>query len=98
VQESGAPEPDLDERRLHAGQHARHASLVEVADQAAAAGALDVHLLHDAVLEDRGARLARGDVHQDLDAHARAPLAPQAMPPARSSSAVSKSGSPMTPE
>src|SRR6185437_4103925 len=98
----GALQPDLDERRLHARQHARYAPLVEVAHQAAAAGALDVDLLHHAVLEQRGARLARGDVDQDLGAHAAppspAPAGHSAMPAAASSCAVSYSGNPMTPE
>ena len=56
VQERGALEADLDERGLHAGQHARDAAQVDVADQAARAGALDVQLLHDALLEHRDAR------------------------------------------
>src|SRR5207253_5249201 len=68
VQERGALETDLDERRLHAGQHARYAPLVQVAHEPAAAQALDVDLLHRAVLEDGGAGLARRDVDQDLDA------------------------------
>src|ERR1700684_87917 len=49
-QEGGALQSNLDERRLHAGQHARHAPLVEVAHKSAAAGAFDVQLLHHAVL------------------------------------------------
>src|SRR2546426_8747132 len=40
-------QPDLDERRLHAGQHARHAPHADVADQPAARGALDEELLHN---------------------------------------------------
>jgi hypothetical protein len=96
MQERGAREADLDERRLHAGQHARDAALVEVADDAAAARALDVHLLQHAVLEQRGARLARRDVDEDLDAHAAPPQSGRPAP--RSSSAVSASGNPTTPE
>src|SRR4029079_17644015 len=40
VEERVALEPDVDERRLHAGQHPRDAPLVDVADRAARAGAL----------------------------------------------------------
>jgi hypothetical protein len=35
VQEGGALEADVDEGRLHAGQHAHHAAEVDVADEAA---------------------------------------------------------------
>ena len=48
VQEGGALEADVDEGRLHAGQHAHDLAEVEVADDAAARGALDVQLLHHA--------------------------------------------------
>ena len=70
VQERGALEAGVDERRLHARQHARHAPLVDVADDAAAAGALDEDLVQHAVLEQRRARFARADVDQDLGRHA----------------------------
>jgi hypothetical protein len=69
VQERGARQPDLDERRLHAGQHAAHAAEIDVAHQAAARVALDVQLLHGALLGDRHPRLLRGDVDQDLLVH-----------------------------
>jgi hypothetical protein len=46
MQERGAFQADLDERRLHAGQHARDLAHVDVADQAAAGGALDYQFLH----------------------------------------------------
>ena len=69
VQERGALEADLDEGALHAGQHARDAAEVDVADQPARARALDVQLLHDALLEHRDARLLRRHVDEDLVAH-----------------------------
>ncbi len=69
VQERGALEPDLDERGLHAGQHPHHAAHVDVADDAAARGALDVQLLHHAVRHHRDARLLRRDVDEDLFGH-----------------------------
>ena len=69
VQERRALEADLDERALHAGQHARDAAEVDVADEAARARALDVQLLHDALLEHRDARFLRRDVDEDFVRH-----------------------------
>ena len=59
VQERRALEADLDERALHAGQHARDAAEIDVADEAARARALDVQLLHHALLEHGDARFLR---------------------------------------
>jgi hypothetical protein len=70
VEEGRALEADLDEGRLHPGQHARDLALVDVADEAPAARALDVDLLEHAVLEDRRARLPARDVDEDLLLHA----------------------------
>ena len=72
VQERRALEADLDERALHAGQHARDAAEVDVADEAARARALDVQLLHDALLEHRDARFLRRYVDEDFMGHRRA--------------------------
>ncbi len=92
VQERGALEADLDERRLHARQHARDAAEVDVADQPARARALHVQLLDHALLEHRHPRFLRRDVDEDFVAHrTRNPIL-------FSISAVSKSGRPMTPE
>ena len=71
VQERRALEADLDERALHAGQHPRDAAEVDVADEAARAGALDVQLLHDALLEHRDARFLGGYVDEDFMRHGR---------------------------
>jgi hypothetical protein len=113
VQERRALEPDLDESALHAGQNARDASLVDVADEAARAGALDVQLLHDRLLEHRDPRFLRRHVDQDLVRHrrlggrcrardvrarGRAGRYSTAAPAPARSAAVSASGSPMTPE
>ena len=69
MNESGAIQPDVDEGRLHTRQHPHHLALVDVANDAAALGALDVHLLQDTVLHHRHPRLHGGDVHQDFFAH-----------------------------
>ena len=69
VQERRARQPDLDEGRLHAGQHAAHAAEVDVADEAAAGAALDVQLLHRALLGHRHPRFLRRDVDEDLLVH-----------------------------
>ena len=71
VEEAVALETEVNERRLHAGQHLRHPALVEIADDAALTLALDEHLGDQIVLEDRDPRFvgARGDDH--LLGHAR---------------------------
>ena len=65
VQERVALEADVDERRLHAGQHLRDPALVDVADDAALALPLDEDLGHQVVLENghHGLVAARGDDH-----------------------------------
>ncbi len=92
VQERRALQADVDERGLHARQHARHAALVDIADQPAAVGALEEDLLQHAVLDQRGAHFARADVDQDLAVIALR------LRSSASSSPVSNSGSPMIPE
>jgi hypothetical protein len=71
VQERRALEADLDEGALHARQHARHPSEIDVADQAARAHALHVELLHDALLEHRDARFLRRYVDEDFVSQGR---------------------------
>ena len=66
VQEGGALEADLDERRLHPGQDARDLADVDVADAAALELALEVQLLHRAVLDDGDAGFLRRPVDQDV--------------------------------
>ena len=65
VEEAVALEADVDERRLHPRQHLRHASLVDVADDAPLALALDEDLGHQVILENGHHRLVpvRGDNH-----------------------------------
>ena len=102
VQERRALQADVDERRLHAGQHALHAALVDVADDAAPALPFDEQFLQHAVLDERRAVLARRHVDQDFRRHSvplrlrRLPLH-TGMPACRSSCAVSNSGRPITP-
>ena len=101
VQKCGPLQADLDERRLHARQHARDPSLVDVADQAAPAVALEEYLLKHAVLDHGGARLVGTRVDEDLRAHhplAGAGARHRGTPADLNSCAVSYSGSPMTPE
>ena len=76
VQERRALHADVDERRLHAGQDARDAAFVDVADQAAPAGTLEKHFLQHAVFDDGGARLVRAGVDEDLGAHRACPRPP----------------------
>jgi hypothetical protein len=71
VEERVAVEADVNEGRLHAGQHFRHPALVDVARDPARSLALDEDLGNLIVLEDGHARLVavRGDNH--LPAHAQ---------------------------
>jgi hypothetical protein len=70
VQERGALLPDVDEGRLHAGQHPTHDSEIEVAQRAARALALDVELGDDAVLHERNTGLTDVDVdNEKIPAH-----------------------------
>ena len=66
VQERGALEADVDERRLHPGQHARDLADVDVADPAALELAFEVQLLDRAVLDHGDARLLRRPVDEDV--------------------------------
>jgi len=69
MQERAAFEPHLHESRLHPRQHPQDASLVDVADDAVPAGALDEHFLQHAVLHQGDAGLLGGHVDQDLFTH-----------------------------
>ena len=55
MQERGTLKANVDERRLHAGQHTRHFAQVHIAHQAALERALDVQLLHRTSLDHRNA-------------------------------------------
>ena len=96
MQEGRARKTHLHKGGLHAGQHPCHASLVDIADNAASAFALDKQLLQHTTLEQRSAHFSRGDVDEDFGAHA--PACHSGTPAATSIAAVSASGSPTTPE
>src|SRR5690606_16735089 len=53
MDEGRALQADVDERRLHAGQHPHHLALVDVSDDAATLGALDVDFLQHTVFHHR---------------------------------------------
>jgi hypothetical protein len=65
VEEGVALEPDVDEGRLHPGEHLRHPPFVDVADHAALILALDEDFDDLVVLEYGDARVVRprGDDH-----------------------------------
>ena len=69
VQKCRAVARDVDERGLHARQHAHHAAHVNVAHQPASGSALDVQLLHHAVFDDGDAGFLRREVDEDFVAH-----------------------------
>ena len=74
VQERRAGQTDLDEGRLHAGEHAADAPEVDVADDSPRGVALDVQFQHRALLGDRDPRFLRGDVDEDLLVHRGSPF------------------------
>ena len=59
VEEAVLAQADVDERRLHAGQHVVDGALVDVPGNRAAAGPLQVDLADAAVLDERDARSRR---------------------------------------
>ena len=69
VEEGVALEADVDERRLHAGQHPRHPPLVDVADDAAMVAALEEDLGQPIVFEHRDAGLVRVALDEHLVGH-----------------------------
>jgi hypothetical protein len=71
VEKGVALETQGDEGRLHAGNHACDAALVEVADDAAVCLTLDEQLGDDAVLEQRDLCLASGAANDQLLGHGR---------------------------
>jgi len=95
VQERRALQANVDERRLHAGQHAHDLAEIDVADPPARQRALDVKLLHRALLHECDPRFLRREVDQDFFVHGGIQKATRA---ARSNAAVSKRGRPMIPE
>ena len=74
VQKGGALEADVDERGLHARQHAAHATLVDIAYEPAAIGALDGGLLEHAVFNNGHPGFTGRDVDEQLGAHAIVPF------------------------
>ena len=66
VEEPVLLEPDLDERRLHPGQHVVDDAEVDVPGDRAALGPLEVHLGDAVVLDHRDALLADVDRDQQL--------------------------------
>ena len=103
MQECRTIESNLHECGLHAGKNARHPSIVDITDQAAARRAFDEDFLQYPVLEQCRPGFRRRHVDQDLlfsrlVAHiASFNSAGGSIPAARNSSAVSRTGSPTTP-
>ena len=77
VEEAVLLEPDLDEGRLHAGQHVVDAAEVDVPGDRAALGPLEVDLGDAVVLEQRDALLADVDRDQELALRLRQRRAPR---------------------
>jgi hypothetical protein len=69
VQESGALQTDVDERRLHSRQHPGHLAQVHVAHQSALQRPLDVQFLDRAVFDDGHPGFLRRPIDQDVLLH-----------------------------
>ena len=69
MQKAGALEPDVDESRLHTGQHSGHLAQINVADQAPLQRPLDMQFLHGALLDHGHAGLLRSPVDQYVLRH-----------------------------
>ena len=104
VQKPGALQTNIDKGGVHAGQDALHFALVNIADDAALALALDENVLQDAVFEQRDPRLIRRVIDENFGNQARpfhaqlprarknSPLHPNAQNPCHSAC----NGSPIT--
>ena len=71
VQEGGALQADLYERRLHPGEYPRDLPDVDVAHKPAARRALDMQLLRHARLHDRDPGFLRRAVDQEVLGHSK---------------------------
>lgn len=69
VQEGGLVHADVDEGRLHAGQHPADLALVDVADDAALGLTLHVHFLQQTVFDQGDPGFGGGDVYQQFYRH-----------------------------
>ena len=69
VKKGGPVQPDIHERRLHAGQDAAYPTLVDVAHEPAPVRTLDEDFLEHAAFDQRDPGLAWSDVDQQFGAH-----------------------------
>ena len=69
VQEGCTVQANVDERRLHAREHANHFTQIDIAHQAALKRAFNLKLLHGALLHHRHARFLGRPVDQDVLLH-----------------------------
>ena len=69
VQEGRLVHADIDERRLHAGQHSADLAFVDVAHYAALGLTLYVHFLQQTVFDQGNPGFGGGDVHQQFYRH-----------------------------
>ena len=91
---------DIDESGLHAGQYPHDLSLVDIADNTAAAAALYMHFLQATVLDHRYPDFLGRHIDQQLFTHCIFPFCRQRgqIPTAANRPAVSQSGKPITAE
>ena len=69
VQEARLLQPDIDERRLHPGQHARDLALIDVTGQPHLAIALEVEFRQLVIFQQRDSHLEGGRVNCNFSFH-----------------------------
>ena len=69
MQEAGFFQADIDECRLHPGQHAHHPAFVNVAGQAALGVAFDHEFGENAIFQKRDSHLQGGSVNNQFAFH-----------------------------
>ena len=69
MDEGSALKADIHERRLHTWQYADYLALIDIADDATAQSALNMHFLQHTVLNQCYPGFHRGDIDQDFFAH-----------------------------
>ena len=69
VQKRSALQVDIDECGLHARKHPDHPTLINVSDNTAGAGTLDVHFLQNSVFHHGDAGFLGGDIDENFFAH-----------------------------
>ena len=71
MEERGSFQPNVDESRLHAGQHLHHFAFVNVPDKILPLGPIHVQIRHDTVVQDGHAGFFPRDADGNFLPHVR---------------------------